>query len=190
MADEPHANLWWLPVGAGGHFVVHTSRWWEALSARRQGRDAQPLCHAALEVFTVSSRVVVEMAPAWGSGAGTQAVRATGPVGLHFLGRSRLFRYEVRSWVGGEIPDRAAAVTDPLRIPLGACQAEELVARVSEAPLWTWGRDVLGIGDMWNSNSLVAWLLETSGVDTASIGAPPPYRSPGWLCGRAAAGRG
>lgn len=30
---SPHADPWWLPVGAGGHVVIHTSRWGE-LGAR------------------------------------------------------------------------------------------------------------------------------------------------------------
>ncbi|WP_413452372.1 hypothetical protein AA0Y32_11110 [Georgenia phoenicis] len=61
---HPRAELWWLPVGAGGHVVVHTSRWWERLQARREHRAPEPLLHAALEVYTDTSRYVVEMTPA------------------------------------------------------------------------------------------------------------------------------
>jgi len=55
--------LWWLPVGAGGHVVRHTSRWWELLDAHRAHRRPQPLFHAALEVRTGESNHVIEMAP-------------------------------------------------------------------------------------------------------------------------------
>src|SRR5215211_3800770 len=58
--------LWWLPVGAGGHVVRHTSRWWELLDAHRAHRHPQPLFHAALEVRTGESNYVIEMAPNWG----------------------------------------------------------------------------------------------------------------------------
>lgn len=42
---------------------------------------------------------------------------------------------------------------------------------------------------MWNSNSLVAWLLACSGQDTASIGPPANGRAPGWHAGLVVAAR-
>jgi hypothetical protein len=40
-------------------------------------------------------------------------VVATGAVGSLLLGRLRLFRYEVRCWRGGTIPDLGEAVGGP-----------------------------------------------------------------------------
>jgi hypothetical protein len=37
---------------------------------------------------------------------------------------------------------------------------------VPDAPRPVWGRDELGAGEMWDSNSVIAWLLLRSGVDT------------------------
>ncbi|QOC26698.1 MULTISPECIES: hypothetical protein [Microbacterium] len=185
-----HADLWWLPVGAGGRVVVRTSRWWESLRALRARRAPRPLFHAALEVFDGEAGYVIEMTPAWGGPVGPRGVVAEGPVGSRRLGGSRLFRYEIRCWKDGVIPDRRWAVEPPRRLALSPAAAGALIARVGSAPRFVWGRDPFGIGDMWNSNSLVAWLLEGSGIDTAEIAPPRGGDAPGWRCGAVAARRG
>ena len=38
-------------------------------------------------------------------------------------------------------------------------------------------------GEMWNSNSLTAWLLARTGHDVASITPPAGGRAPGWAAG-------
>jgi hypothetical protein len=43
LAPDAGVVLWWLPVGAGGHVVRHTSGWWELLDAFRAHRAPQPL---------------------------------------------------------------------------------------------------------------------------------------------------
>jgi hypothetical protein len=187
--SDAHVDLLWLPVGAGGHVVVRTSRWWEQVQARRERRAARPLFHSALEAFVGGRRFVIEMGPAWGVRAPSRGVVATGPVGLRGLGRSRLFRYEVRCWQDGDLPDRAFAVGTPVRFALPDQDAQALLRRVSDVPVLTWGRDALGVGDMWNSNSLVSWLLQTSGVDAAAIVPPGNGSAPGWASGLAAAAR-
>jgi hypothetical protein len=40
---------------------------------------------------------------------------------------------------------------------------------------------------MWNSNSLVSWLLVRAGIDLADIGPPPGGRASGWDAGVIAA---
>ncbi|AUG30937.1 MULTISPECIES: hypothetical protein [Microbacterium] len=185
-----HADLWWLPVGAGGRVVVRTSRWWESLRALRARRAPRPLFHAALEVFDGEAGYVIEMTPAWGGPVGPRGVVAEGPVGSRRLGGSRLFRYEIRCWKDGVIPDRRWAVEPPRRLALSPAAAGALIARVGRAPRFVWGRDPFGIGDMWNSNSLIAWLLEGSGIDTAEIAPPRGGDAPGWRCGAVAARRG
>ena len=74
MPDDAGAALWWLPVGAGGRVVVHTSGWWEWYRAWREHRRPAPLFHAALEVTAGDTRYVIEMAPAWGGPAGPRGV--------------------------------------------------------------------------------------------------------------------
>lgn len=70
--NKAEIRLWWLPVGAGGHVVIHTSRWWEHWHALREGRSPRPLFHAALEILAPAGRYAVEMAP---RGAGVPAAQ-------------------------------------------------------------------------------------------------------------------
>ena len=188
--EGPRAALWWLPVGAGGHVVIHTSRWWESYHARLERRSPRPLYHAALEVHTDSAtRQVMEMAPAWSREAAHRGVMMTGPVGMRCLGRSRLFRYEVRCWRDGTIPDKHLAPAPPSVFPLTPLQARALIARVADVPRHTWGRDAFGTGDMWNSNSVISWLLVTSGIGAAALDPPDGGAAPGWAAGIVAAER-
>jgi hypothetical protein len=39
-------------------------------------------------------------------------------------------------------------------------------------PMKVWGRDELGAGEMWNSNSVIAWLLVRCGLDIETIQPP------------------
>jgi hypothetical protein len=130
----------------------------------------------------------VEMAPVW-TKRGDRGVVAEGAVGGRLLGRSRLFRYEVRSWLDGSIPDAAAAVGGPIPISSDAETAQRILDLVPEVPTVVWGRDELGTGEMWNSNSLVSWLLVGAGVEVTDIGPPPGGRAPGWDAGLRAAAR-
>lgn len=186
MEGHP-VTLWWIPVGAGGRVVIHTSRWWERLRALREHRPQRPLFHAALAIVDRGERHVIEMTPAWGNGLDERGVVATGPVGLRMLGRSRFFRYEVRCWRDGVIPDLAWAVGGPRPIDLDEAGARAIRDRVADVPCHVWGRDALGIGDMWNSNSLIAWLLQSAGVDATTLHPPEGGDAPGWRAGIAAA---
>ncbi len=67
--------------------------------------------------------------------------------------------------------------------------ADRLVSLVPRFPAQVWGRDELGTGDMWNSNSLVAWLLARSGIPTAGLAPPHGGRAPGWAAGLVVAAR-
>ncbi|MCH8565092.1 hypothetical protein LTH96_04990 [Nesterenkonia sp. LB17] len=183
----PHLDLWWIPVGAGGHVVVHTSRWWESLRALRARRRACRLFHAALEVFDGTSKYVIEMTPVWGQPSGPRGVVGQGPVGIRWLGASRFFRYEIRCWKGGSIPDRDWAIGPPVRFLLAPGEVDALIGRIPTTPQLTWGRDIYGIGDMWNSNSLISWLLQSSGIDAGRLAPPEGGDAPGWDTGIAAA---
>lgn len=183
-------DLWWLPVGAGGHLTAHTSHWWELIQARREARQPQQLFHTAIEVTLDATRYVIEMTPAWGSGTASRGVVAHGPVGSVALGWARLFRYEVRCWRDDVLPDRQYAVTSPVGLSTTAAEAAALLSRVTAVPRLTWGRDEIGAGDMWNSNSLIAWLLQTSRIDASLIVPPQGGRAPGWRAGIVAAASG
>jgi hypothetical protein len=56
-------------------------------------------------------------------------------------------------------------------------------------PTPVWGRDDLKAGDMWNSNSVISWLITRSGIDADSIAPPSGGRAPGWQSGLVVARR-
>jgi hypothetical protein len=54
---------------------------------------------------------------------------------------------------------------------------------VPTVPTPVWGRDEFGAGEMWNSNSVTAWLLARAGIDTTDLAPPNGGRAPGWNAG-------
>jgi hypothetical protein len=67
--------------------------------------------------------------------------------------------------------------------------ARGLLELVGSLPNPVWGRDELGTGEMWNSNSVIAWLLAHSGLPTEAIRPPAGGRAPGWHAGLVTARR-
>jgi hypothetical protein len=65
-----------------------------------------------------------------------------------------------------------------------------LLDLVPLVPTAVWGRDELDAGDMWNSNSVISWLLTGAGIDAALIEPPHGGRAPGWKAGLVAAALG
>lgn len=184
-----NVDLWWLPLGAGpgGRLVRLSGRGYEALAARRDRRSPVPLYHSALVVRLDGKGWVIEMAPVWSTRVPDRGVVAEGAVGHPWLGRSRLFRYEVRRWRDGVIPDLAYAVGGPTRVGTDLTSARLLLDLVPEFPTATWGLDEQRLGEMWNSNSLTAWLLAATGHDLADVRPPGGGRAPGWQAGLRAA---
>ncbi len=183
-------ELYWIPLGAGagGGLVRWSGRLYEAIAARAAGRPSCDLYHSAMIVAVDGVQTAIEMAPVWIT-RGDHGVVAEGPVGSAWLGRSRLFRYEVRRWTGGSIPDVAAAVDGPVTISTHPEVARQVLDLVPGFPTFVWGRDELHTGDMWNSNSLVSWLLVHASVDVSELAPPEGGRAPGWDAGVIAATR-
>lgn len=180
-------DLYWIPVGAGHHTVRISSKVYEAILAVVQRRRRLPLFHSALVATTTTGRVVIEMTEIRDDGGRERGVVAEGAVGASWLGRFRLFRYEIRCWRHGVIPDIGFAVESPVRISDDPGVVTEVLDLVPLVPTPVWGRDELGVGDMWNSNSLTSWLLARLGLETRA-GVPPDHgRAPGWNAGVAVA---
>jgi hypothetical protein len=175
-------DLYWLPLGAGGHSVRWNGRVFEWFAARLAHRDRCDLYHSALEVQVPEGRFVIEQAPAW-SERSERGVVAEGAVGARAAGRLRLFRYEIRCWRDGVIPDVAEAVESPKHLSNDAGRARELLDLVRQVPTPVWGRDELRTGEMWNSNSLISWLITRSSLDVDAIHPPTGGRAPGWHAG-------
>jgi hypothetical protein len=181
-------DLYWLPLGAGGHSVRLNGLVFEAIAARLQHRGRADLYHSALEVCVPEGRFVIEQAPAWGTSE-ERGLVAEGPVGIRAAGRFRLFRYEVRRWRDGDIPDAAEAVESPQRLTDDTDLARRVLELVPTMPTPVWGRDELHTGEMWNSNSFISWLLVRSGLDVSAIHPPAGGRAPGWHAGLVVARR-
>jgi hypothetical protein len=177
------ADLYWIPLGAGGHCVRFNGRVFEAMQAARQHRQRCDLYHAALVVELDGDRYTIEVAPSPDGEEARRGVVATGAVGSRYIGWLRLFRYEVRCWRGGSIPDLGAAVGGPHRLTGDAQAARRLLDLVRAVPRPVWGRDERHAGEMWNSNSVAAWLIATAGLPTDRLRPPAHGRAPGWSAG-------
>jgi hypothetical protein len=176
-------DLYWIPLGAGGHSVRVNGRVYEAIEAARRRRQRCDLYHAALVVEVDGDRYTIEIAPSPDADGVSRGVVATGAVGSRHLGWWRLFRYEVRCWRGGTIPDLDWAVGGPCRLSTDPRVARRILDRVMSVPTPVWGRDELSAGEMWNSNSMIAWLIATAGVSTEAVQPPVRGRAPGWDAG-------
>ena len=177
-------DLYWLPLGAGGHFVRMNGRIYEALVARWEKRPRCDLYHSALIVTVPAGVFVVEQT--WPIPRGDRSERgvvAEGPVGTRLARRLRVLRYEIRRWRDGVIADIDEAVASPQRLTDDVDVAERLLELVGDVPTYVWGRDELGAGEMWNSNSLISWLIVRSGLDMGKIEPPFGGRAPGWDAG-------
>jgi len=183
--SQPGVYLYWIPLGAGGSgFVKLNGRLYELCKAFLERRRPQRLYHTALVVRLPEGGFVVEtMWPSPDEDIRSRGVVVEGPVFAPWLGSTRLFRYEVRCWRDGVLPDADEAVDGPQRVSGDLVLARRLIDRVASVPRLIWGRDQLGAGDMWNSNSVISWLLATTGVPMETIVPPGRGRAPGWDAG-------
>jgi hypothetical protein len=161
----------------------------EAVSALVQHRARCALYHSALQVSTPRGRYVIEQAPVVDRDGWRRGVVAGGAVGMRAAGRLRVFRYEIRCWRNGEIPDVRAAVGSPVRLTDDDDAAQRVLDLLPSIPTPVWGRDELRTGEMWNSNSVISWVLTRAGVDIAEVAPPPGGRAPGWHAGAVIATR-
>lgn len=180
---EAGIDLYWLPLGAGGRFVRFNGRVYEWLVAQRDRRPRLDLYHSALEVRLDGTRFAIEIGPILDSEGPARGAVVQGPVGSRALGRLRLFRYELRCWREGAIPDVEFAVSSPQRLSSDGRQVRRLLELTTAVPRLVWGRDELRLGEMWNSNSVIAWLLARAGAEAGAAHPPPNGRAPGWNSG-------
>lgn len=187
LAGEPSMvsiDLFWIPLGAGGaSFVRLNGRIYEGIRASLERRPRLDLYHTALEVHAREGRFVIEMTPIPDADPAARGVVMEGPVGSRLIARFRVFRYEVRRWRNGVIVDVDEAVGSPQPLSDDPDQARRLLDLTASTPALVWGRDELGTGGMWNSNSVISWLLARSGLTPEAIRPPAGGRAPGWEAG-------
>lgn len=184
QGGEPHLvlDLYWIPLGAGASVVRVSGHVYEAIAASVKRRRRYALYHSALVATDGDTRWFVEMTPV-PAGAGDRGVVGGGAVGSRALGRLRVFRYEIRRWRDGAIPDLGYAVASPVRVSDDADAVRRALELVADVPTPVWGRNELHAGEMWNSNSVTSWVLARAGL-LARAGSPPPGgRAPGWDAG-------
>jgi len=188
-APQPAAvDLHWIPLGAGGHCVRFNGRVFEAIEAALQHRARCDLYHAALVAELAGERYAIELTPSPDADEASRGVVATGAVVSRHAGRLRVFRYELRCWRGGEVPDLAFAVGGARRLTRDPATVRRLLDLVACVPTLVWGRDELRAGEMWNSNSVIAWLIAAAGLATEDLRPPAGGRAPGWNAGLMAGG--
>lgn len=185
MGERPvGVDLFWLPLGAGGHFVRVNGRVYEYVVARSAHRPPLDLYHTALEVIVPEGRYVIENAwPIPDGNTASRGVTVEGPVWISRLGHFRPFRYEVRRWRDGVIADIQEAVASPQRLTDEEWQARSVLTHAGHVPVHVWGRDGLRVGEMWNSNSVISWVLTRAGINARAIKPPEGGRAPGWIPG-------
>lgn len=183
-------DLYWIPLGAGSAVVETSGRVFETCSALLHRRPRSDLYHSALVVSGPDGVHTIEQAPVPDDRGADRGVVAVGPVGMRAAGRFRVFRYEVRRWRDGVIPDISAAVDSPVRVTTDVEVAVRILTTLPTIPTPVWGRDEAGVGEMWNSNSVISWVLTRSGIDTSALRPPAHGRAPGWDAGRTVAAAG
>lgn len=187
--DLAEVHLYWIPLGAGGSgFVRFNGQVYEWFQAKSENRGRLDLYHTALEVHHQETRFVVETV--WPSPDGdgqSRGVVLEGAVGAAALARWRTFRYEVRCWPNGILPDADEAVGGPRLVSRDPQEAMRVIEFARSLPRLIWGRDQSAIGEMWNSNSVISWLLTMSGMRVERIRPPDGGRAPGWDAGVAIA---
>jgi hypothetical protein len=166
-------------------------RVYETITARVQRRRPSDLFHTALTVQVAAGRFIVENAwPSPDADTESRGVVFEGPVFSRRLSRFRPFRYEVRCWRDGVIPDLRYATAGPQVVSQDPAQAQMVLDLVSSLPPLIWGRDERDNGEMWNSNSVISWLLCRAGLPIEEIRPPQGGRAPGWQAGIAVADAG
>ena len=132
--------------------------------------------HSALQIQVPEGRFVVAQTPVPRLSVERRGVVAEGAVGASWAGRFRIFRYEIRLWRNGHIPDVAEAVDSPQRLNSDETLCVARARPGVEVPTPVWGR--MGCDrEMWNWKAITASTSTAAGsrlVDTASRGGPPP----------------
>jgi hypothetical protein len=186
---EAVVNLYWVPLGARQRTLSVSGKVFEAISALVQGRSRCDLYHSALEIVLPDGRYVIELNPVPDLHGSQRGVVGEGPVGSRWGGRVRQLGYEIRCSPGGVISGAGSARSAPVQMTADTASAQRIVNMDPPGPPLVWGRDEIHAGDMWNSNSVVSWLLDCSGIDVEGVEAPPGGRAPGWQASLAAARR-
>ena len=99
-------ELYWIPLGAGGHSVRFNGRVFEAIQAARRHRRRCDLYHAAIVVAFGGDRYTIEVAPSPDADEASRGVVGTGAVGSRISAACACFA--MRSAAGAMGPFRTS----------------------------------------------------------------------------------
>ena len=85
-----------------------------------------------------------------------------------------------------DTPDRDQAAGGPQILSDDLRTAHRLLQMVGSVPALIWGRDQC-VEDMWNSNSVIPWLLTEADSQSKHLVHRAGGRAPGWQAGIAVA---
>ena len=185
MDAEASVDLYWLPLGAGGHSVRLNGRvyesWWP-----RMPRGGRPSTSTTPRSWFAcpAGRFVIEQAPVRDGNGRERGVVSEGPVASRWAGRWRIFRYEVRLLArrldtGRRRGGRQPAATNER----SSCGTPAARARAAGADADVGTRRVLRGGDVELELAESPGSLSAAGSRLASIRPPAGGRAPGWNAG-------
>ena len=103
--------------------------------------DGSTFPPADLDTHTIQvpeGTYVIEQAPVHDWSGERRGVVAEGSVGARWAGRLRIFRYEIRLWRDGRIPDVAEAVDSPRRLTNDEAHARRVLDLIGQVPTPVW----------------------------------------------------
>ncbi len=125
----------------------------------------------------------MEMTPSFGGPGTDRGVVVTGPVGRARRRRRQAAALRDPLLARREHQRHRRGGGDPLRLSDSADDARRIIALAPDVPPLTWGRDERNAGEMWNSNSVIAWLVKRAGLAAEQVRPPRGGRAPGWRAG-------
>ena len=180
---EPGVLLYWLPLGVGWPFRAAQRACLRGV--QRQAFPSTTLRSVSLGVGDPNAigYFTVDMTPVPNARPWERGVVAEGAVGTNWARPPRVFRYEVRLWGDGTIPDLRYAVRSPIRVDGRSrhhdCGRLPFASR-GDPDL---GCDELQAGEMWSCNSIISWVLTSAGANLDAFSVPLGGRAPGWQAG-------
>jgi hypothetical protein len=181
VADRDFLELSWIPVGAGTTFQRLSLVLYEVIASRLARRPRATLVHAGLTGALQGRPFTIELMPAPAGPNGRGEV--SGPVGVRWAGRFRLFRYQVCVLDAAALPDQQWAIVPALRLAEGPETIRRVLSLTRQVPAHTWGRRAPGHREMWTSDSCVSWILARAAIDLSSVAPPERCVAPGWSAG-------
>ena len=183
-------DLYWIPLGAGGHSVRFNGKIFEALQAARERRPRRDLYHAALSSTSAATATRSSLRRRPTADESSRGVVVTGAVGSRLWAGSACSATRFAAVAVGRSRTSTTRSVARARLSEDPAAVRRLLDLVSEVPALVWGRDEVGAGEMWNSNSVIAWLIARAGLPVGGLAPPACGRAPGWSSGVALAARG